>query len=155
MQIMHSNAANLTGLFASASFCALTNSACSFARSASYCFSSSTSTRSRIWTSPSRVCCLIEEEELLGRPALLARPSPGVSAFRFRLGGGSGATFGGEDSVRSTTEEERVVGIIASSLGLGRLRKSSKGSGDSEPATRYWEICCAGRRACWLLGGGS
>ena len=154
MQIMHSNAANLTGLFASASFCALTNSACFFALKASYSASFSTSTRSTTATS-SRFCCLVDAElELTGLAALFARPSPGVSAFRFLLGATS-FRFGGEDSVRSTTEDERVVaGIAAGDLGDGKSMKSSKGSGDSEPATRYWEMGCGCRRACWFEGGG-
>lgn len=89
---------------------------------------------------------------------LLARPTPGVSALRFLLDSGSGSSLlGGEVSVRSTTEDERVVlregGIVFPGDG-GRLRKSSKGSGDSE-ATRYCEIGAGRRRACWLLGGGS
>jgi hypothetical protein len=152
MQMIHSNAANLTGLFASASFCALINSACSLARNASYCLSSFTSTRSTNGIL-SRLCCLVDEErELFGRAALLARPSPGVAALRFLLGGGA-PCLGGEE-VKSTTEEERVVGGIAGEFGLGGLRKSSKGSGDSEPATRYCEMGGTWRLACWLLGGG-
>jgi len=62
--------------------------------------------------------------------------------------------LGGEEAVRSTTDEERVVGGIAGEFELVRLRKSSKGSGDSEPATRYCEMGGGCRLACWLLGGG-
>jgi hypothetical protein len=150
--MMHSNAANLTGLFASASFCALINSACSFTLIFSYSASLSTSTKSTSGTL-SRLCCLLDKElELPGRAALLALPSPGVPALRFLLGA-TPVRIGGDDSVKSTNEDERVVfrdlvGIATGDLGDGKSTNSSKGSGDSEPATRYSETDIVCRRAC-------
>ena len=87
----------------------------------------------------------------------MARPSPGVDdAFRFRRLGAMSLllwfVFAGEDSVRSTMEDARVVlRDLAFPISGGGVRsmKSSNGSGDSLPATRYCEIAGGGcLRAC-------
>lgn len=67
---------------------------------------------------------------------------------------------GGEDSVRSTKEDCLVdcaarEGVSPGGGDKSLKSRSSKGSGDSEPASLYCERGCGARLCCWFEGGGS